>query len=167
MSIRRVLEDGTIVTSHARGVRGRATTMYSKFHKGGFHAGLVVCSGHADKPRFIIVSLTLMTPRPSPPPGSLVSTPVSRCGWPALVLGAWRAPVLLGWPRDKAYAWRRDALRVVSSYRIGTYVTDAAILRSCQSRSLPALHMCVFMVSTRFNSQKTSKAGCGAHYDID
>lgn len=28
---------------------------------------LVVCSGHADKPRFIIVALTLMTPRPSPP----------------------------------------------------------------------------------------------------
>lgn len=64
--------------------------------------GLVVCSGRADKPRFIIVPLTLMTPG-RPHRGSLVSTPVPRCGWPALILGAWRAPVLLGWSRDKAH----------------------------------------------------------------
>lgn len=29
--------------------------------------GLVACSGRADKPRFIVVPLTIMTPRPSPP----------------------------------------------------------------------------------------------------
>ncbi len=41
--------------------------MYSGFHKSGLQPGLVVCSGRADKPRFIIVPSTLMTPGPSPP----------------------------------------------------------------------------------------------------
>lgn len=68
--------------------------------------GLVVCSGYAHKPRLIIAPLTLMTRLVRPHRGSLVSTPVPRCGWTALMLGAWTTPVLLGGPRDKSTCLR-------------------------------------------------------------
>lgn len=99
-----MLEDARITTTRARGVRGRATIMYSKFHESGFHAWasrvLRAC-------RQAATHRSTLDPHDAssvPTGGSLVSTPVPRCGWPALILGALRAPVLLGWPRDKAHA---------------------------------------------------------------
>jgi hypothetical protein len=65
--------------------------------------GLVVCSGRADKPRFIVVPLTLMTPRQSPPGivSEYPSPQIRMAGAHPWRLG--EAPVRFGWPRDKAH----------------------------------------------------------------
>lgn len=127
--------------------------------------GLVVCSGRADKPRFIIVPLTLMTPRPSPP-GIVSEYPSPQMR----MAGAhpWRLKSTGASRMASGQSTRLKARRALNRQQLPDWNTRERCRGSLilSSRSLPALHV-VPLHDTLFRLAKTSQAGCGVVHVID
>jgi hypothetical protein len=133
--------------------------------KVGFMPGLVVCSGRADEPRFIIVLLTLMTPRPSPPGiASKYPSPQMRMAgahpWRLESTGASR---MVSGQSTRLWARRASSRQQLPDWNTRGRCRGSSIL-SKPVPSCPAYCACSWHV-VQFSA--TSQAGCGAHRDID
>lgn len=128
--------------------------------------GLVVCLGRAHKPRFIIVPLTLMTPRPSPL-GIVSENPSPQMR----MAGAhpWRLKSTGASRMASGQSTHLRARRgLINHQRLPDWTTRKRCRGSSilSSRSLPAMHA-VSLQNTSFRLARASQTGCGVVYVID